>query len=102
MSILVLRMKEPIVPPKSSVTEPNVQVEAITHIEENTIITPNSFKDDQEAINIHTIELVAKSVGNKKKQNISLSIWDLGGQEVFYTLHHLFLTKYAVYLVVHI
>ena len=29
-----------------------------------------------------------------------MTIWDLGGQEVFYTLHHLFLTNYAAYLCV--
>ena len=31
---------------------------------------------------------------------LSISIWDLGGQKVFYTLHHLFLTECAVYLLV--
>jgi len=31
---------------------------------------------------------------------ISFNIWDYGGQEVFYTLHHLFLTRYGVYMVV--
>lgn len=29
---------------------------------------------------------------------LSFSIWDYGGQRVFYTLHHLFLTEYGVYL----
>ena len=43
---------------------------------------------------------IEKSIDNNngKEQSIALSIWDLGGQEVFYALHHLFLTKYAVYL----
>ena len=34
------------------------------------------------------------------KNVISFTIWDFGGQEVFYHLHHLFLTKNGVYLVV--
>ena len=32
------------------------------------------------------------------KDAITLSIWDYGGQSVFYTMHHLFLTSYGVYL----
>ena len=34
------------------------------------------------------------------KDAIRMSIWDYGGQMVFYTLHHLFLTQYGVYLIV--
>ena len=34
------------------------------------------------------------------KDAIRVSIWDYGGQSVFYTLHHLFLTRFGVYLVV--
>ena len=32
--------------------------------------------------------------------DVTLSLWDYGGQEVFYALHHLFLTRYGVYIVV--
>ena len=31
---------------------------------------------------------------------IKFIIWDFGGQRVFYSLHHLFLTQYGVYLIV--
>lgn len=34
------------------------------------------------------------------KDDIAFTIWDYGGQTVFYTLHHLFLTKYGIYLLV--
>ena len=34
------------------------------------------------------------------EESISFSIYDYGGQKVFYNFHHLFLTKYGVYLVV--
>lgn len=36
----------------------------------------------------------------KEKDSVSISIWDFGGQRVFQTLHHLFLTRYGVYLLV--
>lgn len=42
--------------------------------------------------------MVAK--GRDEGEGVRMSIWDYGGQDVFYTLHHLFLTKYGVYLVV--
>uniref|UniRef100_A0A6S7ZPH3 non-specific serine/threonine protein kinase n=1 Tax=Aplanochytrium stocchinoi TaxID=215587 RepID=A0A6S7ZPH3_9STRA len=32
------------------------------------------------------------------KNSVSFTIWDMGGQTVFYSLHHLFLTKYGIYL----
>ena len=35
-----------------------------------------------------------------KQEKLALSVWDYGGQSVFYTLHHLFLTNYGMYLVV--
>lgn len=34
------------------------------------------------------------------EEYISFTVWDYGGQEVFYALHHLFLTKYGVYVIV--
>ena len=36
----------------------------------------------------------------REKNSVSISIWDFGGQRVFQTLHHLFLTQYGVYLLV--
>lgn len=35
-----------------------------------------------------------------ESDSIRMSIWDFGGQTVFYTLHHLFLTRYGIYLLV--
>ena len=31
---------------------------------------------------------------------VTFSVWDFGGQRVFYALHHAFLTRHGVYLVV--
>lgn len=32
------------------------------------------------------------------KKALSMHIWDFGGQEIFYSLHHLFLSRYGIYL----
>ncbi|GBG35164.1 Leucine-rich repeat serine/threonine-protein kinase 1, partial [Hondaea fermentalgiana] len=56
-------------------------------------------------------EVIAKAVNtplrirvmeqaDKEEEETSFTIWDYGGQEVFYALHHLFLTQYGVYVVV--
>mmetsp|Transcript_3144 Transcript_3144/g.4237 ORF Transcript_3144/g.4237 Transcript_3144/m.4237 type:complete len:948 (+) Transcript_3144:202-3045(+) len=41
-----------------------------------------------------------RNVENVQSSFVSFSIWDYGGQTVFYSLHHLFLTKFGVYLLV--
>jgi len=33
-------------------------------------------------------------------ESISLSLWDFGGQTVFYSMHHIYLTKFGVYVVI--
>ena len=48
--------------------------------------------------------LISKAIQDGDDQDdenkLTFTIWDYGGQTVFYTLHHLFLTKYGVYLIV--
>ena len=46
------------------------------------------------------MDAVSRFVREGVEEEIRLLIYDLGGQRVFYTLHHLFLTRYAVYFVV--
>ncbi|GBG16351.1 Leucine-rich repeat serine/threonine-protein kinase 1, partial [Hondaea fermentalgiana] len=41
-----------------------------------------------------------KEKAGEPDEEISFTIWDYGGQEVFYALHHLFLTQYGVYVLV--
>jgi len=36
----------------------------------------------------------------RNRNALEFTIWDYGGQNIFYTLHHLFLTSYGVYLLV--
>lgn len=38
--------------------------------------------------------------GSDGEDALAFSIWDFGGQKVFYSLHHLFLTEYGCYLLV--
>ncbi|KAJ8600105.1 hypothetical protein CTAYLR_003463 [Chrysophaeum taylorii] len=40
------------------------------------------------------------SKDNNNNRKLQLTVWDYGGQRVFYDLHHLFLTRQAFYLVV--
>lgn len=41
-----------------------------------------------------------KDQGLSELKSVKFTIWDYGGQSVFHSLHHLFLTQYGVYLVV--
>ena len=67
----------------------------IFNIKEATLIKEKMvMRDEQEAVNVHAMEFITDAIAGDEKvrESIILSIWDLGGQEVFYTLHHLFLT----------
>ncbi|GBG16105.1 Leucine-rich repeat serine/threonine-protein kinase 1, partial [Hondaea fermentalgiana] len=46
------------------------------------------------------LRLHIKKKADEPDEEISFTIWDYGGQEVFYALHHLFLTQYGVYMLV--
>lgn len=50
----------------------------------------------QEKRNIHHI---TRHRQEAELDNLNFSIWDYGGQDVFYTLHHLFLTRFGVYVI---
>lgn len=43
-------------------------------------------------------KLIARA--HAEGDTIEMTIWDYGGQRVFYALHHLFLTQYGVYVLV--
>eukprot|EP00511_Aplanochytrium_stocchinoi_P003789 CAMPEP_0204824340 /NCGR_PEP_ID=MMETSP1346-20131115/2366_1 /ASSEMBLY_ACC=CAM_ASM_000771 /TAXON_ID=215587 /ORGANISM="Aplanochytrium stocchinoi, Strain GSBS06" /LENGTH=963 /DNA_ID=CAMNT_0051951435 /DNA_START=109 /DNA_END=3000 /DNA_ORIENTATION=+ len=73
---------------------------------------PENFITSHSQIKIVEEADVARRFGNKllshqindesyeDPDKLTFTIWDYGGQTVFYTLHHLFLTKYGVYLLV--
>ena len=37
--------------------------------------------------------------GDMSQPELRLSLWDFGGQEEFYVLHHLYLTRFSAYVV---
>eukprot|EP00924_Labyrinthula_sp_SR-Ha-C_P004318 snap_masked-scaffold_3-processed-gene-20.26-mRNA-1 protein AED:0.40 eAED:0.41 QI:0/-1/0/1/-1/1/1/0/1072 len=41
-----------------------------------------------------------EAIGRPDRDTLDFSLWDLGGQSEFYSLHHLFLTSHALYVVV--
>ncbi|GBG24034.1 Leucine-rich repeat serine/threonine-protein kinase 2 [Hondaea fermentalgiana] len=60
-----------------------------------------SFGDKEIAKAVSTpLRLHIKQQADKPDEEISFTIWDYGGQEVFYALHHLFLTQYGIYMLV--
>jgi GTPase SAR1 family protein len=59
----------------------------------------NSYEANKELD--EAIALVIQSLRCKtENEHFTLDLWDFGGQEVYYTVHHLFLTERAIYLVV--
>lgn len=53
----------------------------------------------EEAMSKIDKELVLSIAQGGAEQALRLSLWDFAGQDVFYSLHHLYLTRYGVYLV---
>jgi NLR family CARD domain-containing protein 3 len=53
----------------------------------------------EEAMSKIDKELVLSIAQGGAEQSLRLSLWDFAGQDVFYSLHHLYLTRYGVYLV---
>lgn len=57
--------------------------------------------DEDEVAKEFTEKLTSRMFDNDSEDSeIELTIWDYGGQKVFYALHHLFLTEYGVYMLV--
>eukprot|EP00924_Labyrinthula_sp_SR-Ha-C_P013208 maker-scaffold_12-augustus-gene-12.68-mRNA-1 protein AED:0.35 eAED:0.35 QI:0/0/0/1/0/0/2/0/956 len=90
--------------------ENRVQENGVAQREEVDVVT--SIDNDQGNKYLLEEEDIARRFGNKllgaamasegkeDPNKVTFSIWDMGGQQVFYTLHHLFLTKFGVYLLV--
>ena len=60
----------------------------------------NSKSVEAEIAGIKKLDLELLLKSKTEKPSIRLQIWDYGGQTVFHTLHHLFLTRYGVYLLI--
>ena len=59
-----------------------------------------AHKPEEAAARHLDMDKVQSLLINGVKEEVRLIIYDLGGQRVFYALHHLFLTRSAVYFVV--
>ena len=67
---------------------------------------PRPMQVEAKPIHLETAEirgelnLTLVKEAHEEKDMVKFVVWDYGGQEVFYSLHHLFLTRYGVYLLV--
>lgn len=72
-------------------------------ISNNRQISAVAAFDEKDMATKYNSDLIAKAMleeDDPTKRKLTLSIWDYGGQEVFYALHHIFLTQFGVYVVV--
>ena len=71
-----------------------------SQVEKSTLAIPDikDALDPEPGIHQYTETLLVQA--KKERKCLKFSIWDYGGQEVFYTMHHLFLTQYGVYVLV--
>lgn len=82
---------------------PSVPVSPSAVVSKSAVIATGVEEDDSintEASMRLMEDMVLKATTNKDNTgNLVLSSWDFGGQRVFYTVHHLFLTEFGVYMV---
>lgn len=64
------------------------------------VVQPIQIDIDEEEVAKKFDSKLVLSKDNQSDSEVTFTIWDFGGQEVFYTLHHVFLTKYGLYLLV--
>jgi len=64
------------------------------------IVQPIRIDIDEEEVAKKFDSNLVLSKDGQTSSEVTFTIWDFGGQEIFYTLHHVFLTKYGVYLLV--
>lgn len=58
-------------------------------------------EDDQEEVaRRYSEKMLVEITEDEEETRVQLTIWDYGGQRVFYALHHLFLTEFGAYLLV--
>ena len=65
-------------------------------------IQSNSLEEQKSALDVMERELIltlARDEAATESVELLLSLWDFGGQSVFYALHHLYLTRHAAFAV---
>ncbi|GBG25054.1 Leucine-rich repeat serine/threonine-protein kinase 2 [Hondaea fermentalgiana] len=66
---------------------------------QNAAAPPASLMEQEEVARAINLDW-ARKLTNSEDTPLRFAIWDYGGQDVFYALHHVFLTKYGVYVLV--
>ncbi|GBG16291.1 Leucine-rich repeat serine/threonine-protein kinase 1, partial [Hondaea fermentalgiana] len=65
--------------------------------------SPKALVDEEELTRKFALrdedQAVLQGAAQAEARDVSFSIWDYGGQKVFYALHHIFLTDKGLYLV---
>ncbi|MBF0466451.1 MAG: TIR domain-containing protein [Nitrospirae bacterium] len=61
-------------------------------------LTDNSFSDTQKST--EGIEIKKLKISQNGGNEITLNVWDFGGQEIYHATHQFFLTKRSVYMLV--
>ena len=62
-------------------------------------MTQKAVNERADEIMKHYGDIEIENLLNDTENNtLKLGIWDYGGQEIFYAVHHLFLTRFGVYL----
>ena len=68
----------------------------------DSIQSSNSQEEQKSALDVMERELIltlARDEAATESVELLLSLWDFGGQSVFYALHHLYLTRHAAFAV---
>jgi len=66
----------------------------------DTISKPRNKEKLQIFDIIHAYDNEMLLRAHSKRNELALSLWDFGGQEVFYTMHHIFLTQTGIYVLI--
>jgi len=87
-------------------TYPNADSRTYAHVVSALNLGEKSQQVDEEKASEEKAKKFEKSLrifaheASRPDDFVDFTIWDYGGQKVFYSLHHLFLTEFGVYLLV--
>lgn len=85
---------------RSTIAEDAPSIVEPLHVETKPLVTEKESAQRFELTEADQAILRAPKSKQSKDADVSFTIWDYGGQEVFYALHHIFLSDKGLYLVV--
>eukprot|EP00511_Aplanochytrium_stocchinoi_P011990 CAMPEP_0204877390 /NCGR_PEP_ID=MMETSP1348-20121228/48163_1 /ASSEMBLY_ACC=CAM_ASM_000700 /TAXON_ID=215587 /ORGANISM="Aplanochytrium stocchinoi, Strain GSBS06" /LENGTH=834 /DNA_ID=CAMNT_0052034247 /DNA_START=194 /DNA_END=2698 /DNA_ORIENTATION=+ len=83
---------------KNSTLKSSIRRSVANRVRETQNTKGDTESSQEDFVKQFDTKLLVKA--RSEKDNLIFSIWDYGGQQVFYTLHHLFMTKQGVYIIV--